>query len=356
MRERYLKIFKKKINICHIINGVYILLLLVENYIGSKNIFPYIFGIDIHAYSAPIISFFTRSLFVIFVYNYLGYDNFKKKIFIIYPLIDVMILMVGRGARMEVFIAYFEILIFFFMYNANKIKEDYFIIAKAISISLVILFIGVSMGNFRVHNQTKGMVLIEETSSEDDEEVEQDYSVGYKDMIQYSGPLKESSILPWYYGYFPMSFANLNLSIKDIKENNVQTYGIYTARPILVGLFELDNLVHNYKDMEYAQQFKKYYTPAATVTTGFTEFYLDFGNFAFISIMVYAFVLLYFYNGLRKNPYFLVFYSFFVGQWFFMSFQNTMIKVITIYGLIFLFIIYKFLTVHENYNNRIDKA
>jgi hypothetical protein len=199
------------------------------------------------------------------------------------------------------------------------------------------------MGNIRVSNQTKGMSINEESQNES-----QDNSIGYEDMIHYSGPLKDSSIMPWYYGYFPMSFANLNLSIKDIKEKEIQTYGIYTVRPILVGLFELDNFVDNYKDMEYAQQFKKYYTPSATVTTGFTEFYLDFGDFAFISIFLYAFILLYFHNGLRKNPYFLVFYSFFVGQWFFMSFQNTMIKVTTIYGLIFLYIIYRYLIVHDN--------
>jgi hypothetical protein len=343
MKEKHLKILKYKINISHIINGVYILLLLIENYMGSKNIIPYIFGIDIHAYSAPIISFFTRSLFVIFIYNYLGYDNFKKRMFIIYPIVEVMILMVARGARMEVFIAYFAMLIFYFIYNTNKIKEDYFIILKAISLSLVILIIGIAMGNIRVSNQTKGMSINEESQNES-----QDNSIGYEDMIHYSGPLKDSSIMPWYYGYFPMSFANLNLSIKDIKEKEIQTYGIYTVRPILVGLFELDNFVDNYKDMEYAQQFKKYYTPSATVTTGFTEFYLDFGDFAFISIFLYAFILLYFHNGLRKNPYFLVFYSFFVGQWFFMSFQNTMIKVTTIYSLIFLYIIYRYLTVHEN--------
>lgn len=73
------------------------------------------------------------------------------------------------------------------------------------------------------------------------------------------------------------------------------------------------------------------------------EFYLDFGNFAFIGILIYALIGLYFYNKINKDSYYILYYSFYGICWFFMSFQNMMIDITTLYGLIYLYLIKRFL-------------
>lgn len=323
-----INLFNNKINLFILINIIYILLFLLENYIGSRNLAPYLFGIDIHTYSAPIISFITRALYVMLFLNYICYSSFKQKRYLIFFVIDILLFPVLRGGRINVFMAIIQFGLFFIMYNLPIILKRKKIFIAIISIGLSFVVVGVYMGNKRVENNMKGHEL--------------EGKVEYKDHIKYTGPEDPMGILPWYYGYFPMSFANLDKTIQYIDDNNLKTYGLYTARPILVGLMELDNIVPGYKDIEYASGLAQYYTTAATVRTGFMEFYLDFGRLAGISIAIYASIAVFLYNKIRKNIYAISAYAFFAGCWFFMSFQNMMIDVTTTYGLIYLYLIYRF--------------
>lgn len=331
-----INLFKNKVNLYILINIVYILLFLLENYIGSGKLAPYLVGIDIHTYSAPLISFVTRALYVMIFLNYICYNSFKEKKYLVFLLIDILLFPILRGGRINLFMALLQFGLFFIMYNLPVVIKRKKILISIIGIGMIFVIAGVYMGNKRVESNLKGHEL--------------EGKITYKDHIKYTGPEDPIGILPWYYGYFPMSFANLDKTIQYIDDNNLRTYGLYTSRPILVGLLELDNIIPNYKDIEYASGLAQYYTTAATVRTGFMEFYLDFGKLAGISIAIYAAIGLFIYNKIRKNIFLVSAYAFFAGCWFFMSFQNMMIDVTTLYGLIYLFLIYKFCSVKEAIN------
>lgn len=331
-----LNIGKYNVDLYVLINMIYILLFLTENFIGSGNIAPNLFGIDIHTYSAPIISFFTRALFVMIIFNFLSFTSFKKKYFLLFIVIDLALFLVLRGARFNAFMSVFQFTLFIFIYYFDVVKRHLgkFLIVTSLLV-IVIFSLGVTIGNNRVEEQYGHL--------------EEDYT--YTSLIKYTGPEDPLGIIPWYYGYFPMSYGNLNNSVNLIDEKEVHTFGLYTMRPIFVGAFQFDNLIPNYKDIDYTRQFYKINTTAATVTTGFMEFYLDFGYFSFISILIYLLIGLFFYNQIRKNIYYSVFYSAYAINWLLMSFQNTMIEVITWYTLLYLFLIKKFLV--ENNDNKL---
>lgn len=153
-----------------------------------------------------------------------------------------------RGARINVFMASLQLILFLFMYNYNYIIKNKFNILKIFVVLGIIIVLGIGIGNKRLMNNYENHLL--------------ESKMTYADLIKYSGPKDKLGILPWYYGYFPMSFANLDLTIKNIDKNNIRTYGLYTLRPILVGIFELDNIVPNYKDIEYADSIACNYTTA----------------------------------------------------------------------------------------------
>lgn len=332
-----IRVSSKKISLYVIINTTYILLFLIENIIGSGHVAPNLVGIDIHTYSAPLISFITRALFVMVFLNYICFQSFKEKKYIIFIIIDILLSPILRGARINLFMALVQFSLFYIMYNLTDVLKNKKKLIIIMLLGFVLVIGGVNIGNKRLEKNLEGHA----TQSE----------LKYKDFIKYSGPEDSLGVLPWYYGYFPMSYANLDKTIRYIDENNLRTYGTYTLRPILVGLFQADNLIPGYKDIEYSGSLAQYYTTAATVRTGFMEFYLDFKNFAFIGISIYALIGLYLYNSIRKNIYYLPAYAFFAGCWFFMSFQNMMIDVTTLYGLMYIGLLYIFCVDREYSKN-----
>lgn len=329
-RQEYISIKKvvygdKNFDIYTLINIIYIFLFLIENYMGSGCLIPNILGIDIHTYSAPLISFITRAIYVMLFLNYICYERFKKKRYLIFFFIDCILFPLIRGARLNIFISLVQFSIFYFMYNLDNILKYKRKLIGAIIIAVVIGISAVYIGNSRIDEQLEGNDL--------------QGNIEYSDYIRYSGPEDPIGILPWYYGYFPMSYANLNLTIQSIENRNIRTKGIFSLRPILVGMLQFDNLIPEYPDINYFNSIRKYYTTAATVGTGFGEFYMDFGIFAFIPILIYASISLYFYNTIRRNIYYIAIYSCIAGAWFFMAFQNTMIDVVTLYSILYLYII-----------------
>lgn len=323
-----IRIFKNKINMYVFINITYIILFFLENYIGSENLLPNLFGIDIHTYSAPLISFVTRSVYVMLILNYICYENFKEKKYIVFFVIDLILFPVIRGARMNLFMSFFEFGIFFTMYNLSYLMKNKKLIISLVLSVIILVGVGITVGNKRIEKQLEGAGIEE--------------NLTYGDFIRYSGPEDPMGILPWYYGYFPMSYANLDKTIERIDNEGYRTYGIYTVRPILVGLLQFDNLIPNYPDLDLINEVSEYYTSSATVSTGFAEFYLDFGKLAFIGIAIYAFISLAIYNGIKKNINYLALYGLIAGAWFFMAFQNTMIEVITLYSSIYLLLLFRF--------------
>ena len=164
------------------------------------------------------------------------------------------------------------------------------------------------------------------------------YNLTYDTEIRYTGPEWLAFLSP-YYGYFPLSFNNLNANmlIRDVTHNYI---GLYSFGCFYFGIFQLDNLLGI--DV-YAYERGSYITSlSASVPTGFWEYYYDFGYLCFIPV-ISAFAICYFFliNSAKEKSK-IVYrcqYFWYVPLWFLMSFQNTMFLPTSIITGIFLYFI-----------------
>ncbi|AUS95179.1 hypothetical protein CDQ84_03210 [Clostridium thermosuccinogenes] len=305
---------KKNKGVLLAINIVYFGLTCLENYLGSGYIFPALHNVDIHTYSAPFISYFTNSLFVVLLANFLYWYTTKKRIYLFGIVFFILLLMIGKSSRMIVLISFIQLMSFaFFLYiNDKKLgryvrkkffknkKQKYVFVIFGI---LLILFM-VKYTDYRMSHYGK-------------------YDINYADTIGYSGPETFKNVISVYYGYFPMSLNNLNINIKyrDIYPNYI---GLYSYKCLYFGILR----IHNIFDLNpYQPEVGGLYaSKSATVPTGFFDFYYDFGFLCiipiFIAILIYVLLKR---IVLRKTSsvgtYAIYFY--WVPLWSFMSFQNT---------------------------------
>lgn len=310
---------KASIDILILINIVYLFMVLLENYLICKMLFPVLKGYDVHTSSYPLISFITNNAGVLGMVNYMAirkgnYKKSSKVVYALFILIDYFSLFLTRGARMKTLIWCIQLLIFIMIVEKIRIN-----MRKCICLLLGVITIGavfVWSGDSRVNKNGK-------------------YDYTYTNGIKYTGPSDDLGILAWYYGYFPMSFDVLNKSIINAKKLNYKnTYGIYTFTPILEGIFELDNVIDNYPN-NTNDKYRIYSTGYMTVPTGFYDFYIDFGDLNFLSIYIYICITYFFYKYSSKDCMYSMMYSIMLTAWILMSFQNTLISVITFYGVIF---------------------
>lgn len=310
----------KRPKLMYIINVANIVLVFVENLVGSGTLIPTIHAIDIHTFSMPIISLFTRSIGFLLILNYIHYANSKKKTFVALSFIVVLLPMVTRAARMTSVIAIVQFVVFYIIMNKNRIHNNFKQISKFALIGILIVVIMTAVAEYRMVNYN-------------------DYHGAYSETIKYTGYEDRLGVLPMYYGYFVLGYENLNLSIKNIKSHgDIYTNGLYTFAPVFVGIFQFDNLFSEFPDRDYANTYRLNNVSTATVPTGFFKFFLDFGDFAFLSIIIYGFLTLLLYNKIRKNKFYASYYSILAGAWALMSFQNVLIEATTLYNIIFLFL------------------
>ena len=107
----------------------------------------------------------------------------------------------------------------------------------------------------------------------------------YSTYIAYTGPFKDTELASWYYGYFPYSFYNLDLTIRFIDGMNISTHGAFFVLPFL-SVLQLDGL----SGIDYTTMTKSISVvtnTAANVTTGYYEMYADFGKLFFVTVLVY---------------------------------------------------------------------
>lgn len=297
----------------YLYNIIFVILTLIETYLVTGTIAPSIYGIDAHQLSVPIVNIITRNLGLVLILNFIYYTFRRKKFVIFLNIIYIIYFFIFRSARMVVFCAFIQLLIFIIIYYNNKLNLKKISIGLIVSIVLVIG--GVAIGNYRMSDYGR-------------------YDVNYGEAIKYNGPNDKFGIMSSYYGYFPMSFENLDLSIKKAKANNATTYGLNTLAPVLVGIFKLNNTIYNYPYIEYINENRAYNVGEATVPTGFFEFYLDFGNFIILGLILYIFITIYFYNRIKKNIFYIFAYSVMGSAWAMMSFQNMLIIPNTLYQII----------------------
>lgn len=317
----------KNTNLFLFFNIVYVLSYLAENYMGSGSFFPVINGIDIHTYSAPLISYITRSIYIVLLGNLLFFIATKKKRYVIFILIILLIPIVTRAARIQSLVGAVEILFFYFYYIYCKFKKNNMEIKKGTLVKIIILCVllmnvMIKLTEYRMNQFGK-------------------YELKYEETIQYSGPEFMKKPLAIYYGYFPLSFNNLNINIKYTAINH-NYIGLYSFKSIYYGIFQLDNIL-NLNPYEPEGESQLITSKSATVPTGFYDYYYDFGIFSFIPIYIAIGICIYLYLKMQRSSLLVwrMLYFYYAPLWVFMSFQNIMFSSTQLITMLFCLLFYK---------------
>lgn len=308
-------------------------LIMVENYLLSGQLFPAIKGIDIHAGAFPIIAFITNSIYSFMFCDLFAFLLTRKKKYLVYYVAIILILFVGKGARMQVLISLVSTVSFllFYVFNSqsirkslNRLKEKYWKrkVVRILIISCVALVFAMSIyTNYRMNQFGK-------------------YAMTYATEIGYTGPETGTvldTIIATYYGYFPLSFNNLNVKLKYMTINT-NYIGLYTFKSVYYGIFQLDNILG--LDPYLPERTYAYHTTsAATVPTAFVDYYFDFGYLFFIPIIIHIFICEHYRR--KMNRYHDVFstgmYFLFVPITLFLSFQNVVYSSFMIWQIVVLY-------------------
>lgn len=310
-----------------ILNIGFVGLYLIENYLGSGSFIPGLQHIDIHTYSAPIISYLTNSPFIVMAADYYAFKATKKKKYLLWVLVVMVIPFITRSARMQMMICAVQFVSLFLFFEAasalNSIRQrkNYRRTKRIIIIVGMVAVIGLlNYTNYRMNHY--GV-----------------YSFSYSDLIGYDGP-EWASFMAVYYGYFPLSFNNLKINILN-RVINHNFIGLYSFTCFYFGVLQLDNILGIDTN---GHLFGKLVTQTnATVPTGFWDYYYDYDILCFIPVIV-AFLLCYdFLKKANKEKTRLTYrslYFWFVPLWFFMSFQNVLFEsTVIIAGALLLFVI-----------------
>mgnify|MGYP004523309877 CR=1 FL=1 len=295
-----------------LINCTYIVLYFLENYLGSGSFVPGLVGIDIHTYSAPIISYFTNAQYLLLAYNYYYYKSTRRKSAIAFSLVDIIIPVITRLARMSIVMAIVQIgsLILFFETDTIKKTISKFEKKKIRRIKQTI-FLVAAIGFVALSTFTQYRMNLHNAE------------FTYGSGIAFSGPKRAEWLAP-FYGYFPMSFNNLKINIlrRKVTHNYI---GLYSFFSLYFGLFQVDNLF----GLDTTGQLKNRLITngLATVPTAFWDYYYDFDLLLVIPIIVAMFISYKFEKKSRKESKKLTYrtlYFWYVPYWFFTSFQNTL--------------------------------
>lgn len=297
-----------------ILNWSFLILFLVESYIGSGSILPALEGIDIHTFSAPIIAFVTRNVYIFVLMNVVAWIVTKRRSYLVWAVVLIVFPIVTRSMRISAIIALVQVGTFFAAYYAYKKKSskvrkvsngnkpNKLVIGAIACFAAILVFQSAAMTDDRMGYYGK-------------------YDLSYAEEIGYSGPSFLEDVVAVYYGYFPMSFNNLNLSLKY--GHTDQNYlGLYSFRSVYFGVLQFDNIF----DLDLAQpdatSVKS--SPSATVATAFWDFYYDYGYLCFIPIGTMALVCGLVTTRLNRKPTFFmaIQYYYFIPLVFFQSFQN----------------------------------
>ncbi len=310
-----------------LMNWGFIALYLLENYMGSRTFFPGLKHIDIHTYSAPIISYITSAGFLVMAADYYAWKATKRKKYIVWIPIILLFPFVTRSARMQLMIWALSFgSLFLFVEGSDivasvKKRKHYEKIKKVLLLLCLAGGIGLmSYTNYRMNHYGK-------------------YNLSYAEVTGFSGPEWLSFMAP-YYGYFPLSFNNLKINIlgRTVKHNYI---GLYSFNCFYFGLLQLDNLLGI--NTQGARINGLVTQSAATVPTGFWEFYYDFNILCFLPMIVAMAISGYFLKKASKENKRLTFrtmYFWYIPMWFFMSFQNVVFSpTIIVVGLLIYYII-----------------
>ena len=322
-----------------VLNGGFLILYLLENYLGSGSLVPALQEIDIHTYSAPVISYLTNTPFLVVAFDYYAYKATRELRYWLWILMIFATPIVTRSSRLQLMInavQFVSLLLFVeasVAMKSRRARKRY----RQLKRSIVVLGAAAVIGLIQFTNYRMNHYGV--------------YSFQYADLIEYDGP-KALTFLAPYYGYFPLSFNNLKINIlkRSVPHNYI---GLYSFTCFFFGLLQLDNLLGISTQGHIAHRLVTH--GAATVPTGFWDFYYDYGILCFIPIAVGMMVCYRFLKRAKKEKRRLTYrtlYFWFVPLWFFMSFQNILFgSTIMVAGILIKMVIRRSFVVKEQDEN-----
>lgn len=299
-----------------IYNLIYIACVLIENYYISGTIFPNLFGMDVHTLRMPYIYFITTGIYILSLLNILEFFCTKKKRYLLYLVMSLLINVVTKSARVDAFICVVQIVSlcgFYYLSKRNLIKERDKIKQKKKKRWPAIILLGCLMAGIITYSLDVGNDRMNKFGL---------YSMRYEDGIGYQGPEFIGEVLPYYYGYFALSFDNLAYNTQQ-QESTHNYLGLNTFRTLYFGILQFDNLL-GLTGSEATQE-NVIRCSGAAVATGFWDMYYDYGILICVPFII-SFAIYVFLRKKVTKPRVqllaLAVYFYWVPIWMFLSFDN----------------------------------
>lgn len=303
---------------------------MIENFSSYGTLFPFFNDIDAHKNTTAVFGTIWRSVYPIaLIFFIIENSNEKKRIHSFLFLIFVAAYMLlSGGSRFWSVLSIGSSAIFYFVFYKPKLKlkNVLFICFLMICFVAVLLKMGIS----RLTVMT------------------------YEEKIGYIGPFSNTAfgeVAAWYYGYFPYSFYNLNLTLQNIHENHLYTYGLFFILPVLL-VTKLYKLLGIQSYDQIALSVRVITNSSATVATAFFEFYADFGYLFPISIIFYLILLESLHSS--KTVFGEAGYSYFLLCWGLFNFYNVVSNGIPYTMLLLLWFLCKIFIYKESPKNRLQ--
>lgn len=196
------------------------------------------------------------------VLNVFMFMQTKKKRYLILSFISLVIPL-SRGSRSTLFNSL--IIIIVFLYKKINLKK----FLSFLSGILVLIWIGISLGNFRRNYTTRSYA----------------FEVGIFDNFYNETFI--GNIISWYYGYYSLSFYNFNSSLLKWIEYPQYFYGLTNLNGLLAYMFS------NYPSQPEINYAVSNINGAANVPTAYYYYLVDFGVLGILAFDAIFYTLLF---------------------------------------------------------------
>jgi oligosaccharide repeat unit polymerase len=269
-----------------VIIGISIFIQLVLNYLNCGYFIPTLFieklqlqGVEFHIVKVSFWGLIIETvwLFIIAIATINSFYHKSKAIWFL-TIISLLTPILSRFSRMGIFLAL--ILVIFILYDLVKNKRKFYL--RLMMGLLIFSIAGTYLMWYRWSVGGK-------------------YEVSFAEEIKYKGNPGPMEAYATFYGYFPLSFENVNRFVLKNKDNLDYTYGAYTFRPIMAGLFKIQKIFPSFPMHEHFNKLNDPVTDASIVPTAVCEFTVDFGFvLSFIPMIIYSILGLFFVCGWSK--------------------------------------------------------
>jgi hypothetical protein len=136
-----------------------------------------------------------------------------------------------------------------------------------------------------------------------------------------------------YYRYLALSFDSFDGLVRNTVSSDEHTYGLFTLRPLTLGVLRLHNLYPDYPQSSYLAERADPALEAKVIATGLSYFYLDFGyRWIAISLTLYMALLLLLYYTKGRSILMTSLYALVASAFLLTSFTDLLSNVRLAYG------------------------